>query len=298
MAAALEEDIPPAPVEACVTTEKPPAPEVLAAKTARPIYFLHFQRVGGGSLCHIARQDNKLAAPEAARTCALDGDGPKTLAPSDGNAAWATAEGCSLRAEAVSSLQFFAVERWFDVEYFSSVACRAKFFFVTCLREPTARIASHLAKVGASVAEAQLWGSYKHVETIGRGTAAVDNFYTRSLLGRSAFFGIEAGNVTMSEVDRAFDVLKQFDAVLILERLSVSFRQLASKLDWCLPDTLNLCDLRPRHCPAYTNLDEVRGAFGALNAPDAALYASADKHAAALERDLPLPRRCTARDEL
>ena len=92
-------------------------------------------------------------------------------------------------------------------------------------------------------------------------------------------------------------MLKQFDAVLILERLAVSFRQLASKLDWCLPATLNLCDLRPKHCPAYTNLDEVRGAFGALNAPDAALYASADKHAAALERDLP-GRRCTVRDEL
>ena len=65
-----------------------------------------------------------------------------------------------------------------------------------------------------------------------------------------------------------------------------------------MPDTLNLCDLRPKHCPAYTNLDEVRGAFGALNAPDAALYASADKHAAALERDLPAPERCTVRDEL
>ena len=81
--------------------------------------------------------------------------------------------------------------------------------------------------------------------------------------------------------DRAFDVLKQFDAVLILERLSVSFRQLAYKLDWCLPATLNLCDLRPKHCPAYANLDEVRDAFGALNAPDAALYEKADRLAAA-----------------
>ena len=143
-----------------------------------------------------------------------------------------------------------------------------------------------------------MWASRTHVETIGRGTAAVDNYITRSLLGREAFHGIEAGNVTLELADRAFAVLEQFDAVLILERLAISFRQLASKLDWCLPDTLNLCDLRPRHCPAYTNLDEVRGAFGALNAPDAALYVKADRLAAALERDLPLPRRCTARDEL
>ena len=126
----------------------------------------------------------------------------------------------------------------------------------------------------------------------------LNNFYTRSLLGREAFHGIEAGNVTLEDADRAFAVLEQFDAVLILERLAISFRQLASKLDWCLPDTLNLCDLRPRHCPAYTNLDEVRGAFGALNAPDAALYVKADRLAAGLERDLPPPRRCTARDEL
>ena len=143
------------------------------------------------------------------------------------------------------------------------------------------------------------WASRTHVETIGRGTAAVDNFYTRSLLGREAFHGIEAGNVTMSDAaDRAFAVLEQFDAVLILERLSISFRQLASKLNWCLPKTLNLCDLRPKHCPAYTNLDEVRGAFGALNAPDAALYVKADRLAADLERDLPAPKRCTVRDEL
>ena len=304
LAAALEEDIPLAPVRACAATEKPPAPEVLAAKTARtetgvtrPVYFLHFQRSGGGSLCHIASQDNGLAAPPAARTCALEGDGPRTLAPTDGNAAWATAEGCIERAAATSH-QFFAVERWFDVEYFSSVECRARFFFVTSLREPLTRIASHLAKVGVTVEEARVWASRTHVETIGRGTAAVDNFYTRSLLGRQAFHGIEAGGLTLEDSDRAFAVLEQFDAVLILERLAISFRQLASKLDWCLPATLNLCDLRPKHCPAYTNLDEVRGAFGALNAPDAALYVKADRLAAALERDLPLPRRCTARDEL
>ena len=102
----------------------------------------------------------------------------------------------------------------------------------------------------------------------------------------------------MSDADRAFAVLEQFDAVLILERLAISFRQLASKLDWCLPKTLNLCDLRPKHCPPYANLDEVRGAFGALNAPDAALYVKADRLAADLERDLPAPKRCTARDEL
>jgi hypothetical protein len=285
LAAALEADTPLAPVRACATTE-------------RPVYFLHFQRVGGGSLCHIASQDNGLAAPPAARTCALEGDGPKTLAPTDGNAAWATAEGCVERAAATSQYQFFAVERWFDLEYFSSVECRARFFFVTSLREPLTRIASHLAKVGASVEEATAWASRTHVETIGRGTAAVDNFYTRSLLGREAFHGIEAGNVTLRESDRAFDVLKQFDAVLILERLAISFRQLASKLDWCLPKTLNLCDLRPKHCPAYANLDEVRGAFGALNAPDAALYMKADRLAADLERDLPAPKRCTVRDEL
>ena len=150
LAAALEEDVrTSAPAEACARTEKSPAPEVLAAKTARPIYFLHFQRSGGGSLCHIASQDNGLAAPPAARTCALGGDGPKTLAPTDGNAAWATAEGCVERAAATSQFQFFAVERWFDLEYFSSVECRAKFFFVTSLREPLTRIASHLAKVGS-----------------------------------------------------------------------------------------------------------------------------------------------------
>lgn len=305
LAAALEESIPLSPVKACATTSTstPSSRHTLSTTDVseevdrRPVYFLHFQRCGGASLCHMARQDNLLTAPPGARNCALEGDGPKTLEVNDGNAAWASTEGCAERAEAVAQLQFFSVERWFDVDYFASVDCRQKFFFVTCLREPTARLASHLAKVGVTVEDARAWASHNHVETIGRGTAAVDNFYTRSLLGRDAFHGIAAGNVTMSDADRAFAVLEKFDAVLILERLSLSFRQLA-KLDLCLPDTLNLCDLRPRHCPAYSNLDEVRGAFGALNAPDAALYVKADRLAAALERDLPAPRRCTARDEL
>jgi hypothetical protein len=48
------------------------------------------------------------------------------------------------------------------------------------------------------------------------GTAAVDNFYTRSLLGRDVFHA-PAGALTHAHLARAAAVLARFDVVLILE---------------------------------------------------------------------------------
>ena len=124
-----------------------------------------------------------------------------------------------------ANLQFLAVERWLDVSYVAAPDCRARFFFVTCLREPLARYRSHLAFEHVSEEDAVAWAEQLQVprdDPVRRGTAVVDNFYVRSLLGREFFFGTEAGNISIADARRAKAVLAQFDAVLILERLEAS----------------------------------------------------------------------------
>ena len=135
------------------------------------------------------------------------GDGPRTLGQA-GERGYANLEwenDCAARekyAEA-ANLQFLAVERWLDVAYVSSPDCRARFFFVTSLREPLARYRSHLAFEHVSEEDAVAWAEQLQVprdDPVRRGTAVVDNFYVRSLLGREFFFGTGAGNVTLADV--------------------------------------------------------------------------------------------------
>ena len=124
------------------------------------------------------------------------GDGPRTLgqAGERGYANLEWEEDCAARDSyaKAANLQFLAVERWLDVAYVSSPDCRARFFFVTSLREPLARYRSHLAFEHISEEDALDWATRLEVprdDPVRRGTAVVDNFYVRSLLGRDFFFG-------------------------------------------------------------------------------------------------------------
>ena len=181
------------------------------AKTPPPprVYFLHLHKCGGTSICQLARNGstNNLRAPD--RNCNLYGDGPRTLgqAGERGYANLEWEEDCAARDSyaKAANLQFLAVERWLDVSYVSSPDCRARFFFVTSLREPLARYRSHLAFEHISEEDALDWATRLEVprdDPVRRGTAVVDNFYVRSLLGRDFFFGTEAGNVTLADGQR------------------------------------------------------------------------------------------------
>lgn len=114
--------------------------------------------------------------------------------------------------------------------------------------------------------------------------SVVDNYYVRSLLGRDVFSTLKPGAVTSAHSRAAAAVLARFDAVLILERLDESFRQVAYLLGWCVPATLNLCNNTKGHCassPSDQNAsdiprpppltDEDWAFFRDRNAPDAAL---------------------------
>ena len=76
------------------------------------------------------------------------------------------------------------MERWLD--FGTLTKCHAEYFFVTVLRDPVKRIVSHCRFERIRPAEVMAWtreASFPREAPVQRGTAVVDNFYTRSLLG-------------------------------------------------------------------------------------------------------------------
>ena len=228
----------------------------------------------------------------------MAGDGPRTLL--DGVAGYANGQldgDCAGRKRwaAKTAVDFVAVERWLDAG--TALRCRRDFFFVTVLRDPIKRIVSHCRFERIPSARALGWlsaPSFDRDMLVREGTAVVDNFYVRSLLGADVYAGVGPGGVTARHAAAAMDALAAFDAVLILETLDASFQQLFRRLGWCEP---------PR--------DEMRQSFGkgdesivfdadqtrrlvAANGPDAAVYAFAVELARTLEARLPPapPAKC------
>ena len=68
------------------------------------------------------------------------------------------------------------------------------------------------------------------------GTAAVDNFYIRSLGGHDVFH-LPAGAIDRTHLELAKRQLQHFEIVLILEELEQGVRQLEKILHWKAPDS-------------------------------------------------------------
>jgi len=184
------------------------------------------------------------------------------------------------------------VERWLD--FGTLTKCHAEYFFVTVLRDPVKRIVSHCrferihpAEVMAWTREANFDPARRWRKPVQRGTAVVDNFYTRSLLGATAYSALAPGAVTAAHAADAIDVLARFDAVLVLENYNRGLEQLFVRLGWCRPPTAELHRNR-WHGSTTSAFDANQTAeLARMNAPDFAVYAFAAKLAAALEAALP-----------
>lgn len=256
----------------------------------RPLGSQSDSQAGGTTVCHVARVANGLSAPR--RNCNLPGDGPRTLdagVAGYGNRDWDSST-CDGRLGRVvgEGLEFFAVERWLDVATFAH--CRSQFFFATAIRKPVARVISHCRFERVPPKVALSWTRLESVEgdaPIQLGPAVVDNFYTRSLLGRQAFFDLRPGQVTASHARAAMRLLADFDAVLILERLDASFAQLYARLGWCKPSDPS--DTRRSFGPGDTSIafdDDQLALLENHNAPDNAVYDFATKLVTELEAPL------------
>jgi len=256
-------------------------------KKKRIPYFLHVHKAGGTTACYVARVANGLKAPK--RNCNLPGDGPRTLGDGPGgtaNEGW----DCAGRFKAVVAerhLEFFAVERWLDTRLVGSCP---HFFFATVVRRPVDRFISHCRFERVAADRAMAWANQGSVpfrldepSSVQRGPAVVDNFYLRSFLGRRGFF-LPVGALNDTHLLEAAGTLASFDAVLVLERLDTSFRQLYSKLDWCQPrDTKRSWG---KGGDSITFSDEQLATFRAINHLDLRFYDFADDLAAALEADV------------
>ena len=196
-------------------------------------------KAGGTTICALAKR-NGLKAPR--RNCNMDGDGPRTLhftAHGEGNANMS----CAARSAAYRAghYSFAAVERWLDVPL-----CPSTFSYGTALREPIARAVSNARFHG--IADTQVLGFLAATtlptdqsragpepstgpEKIFYGTAAVDNFYVRTLGGREAFHR-PAGALTRRDLDAAKAVLEEFDVVVVLEDGERGWRELGTQWGW------------------------------------------------------------------
>ena len=152
------------------------------------------------------------------------------------------------------------------------------------------RIVSHCRFERVPAGQALAWAespAFPRNERIQRGTAVVDNFYTRSLLGKGAYAALPPGGVTRAHAAEAIAALAKFDAVLILETLDRSFDQLFWRLGWCRPRAE---ELRQTFGPGDETVRFDAGQkrrLAALNAPDLAVYAFARDLARVLERQIP-----------
>lgn len=281
----------PAPLE--LLLQRRAAPRLI---NARLPYFVHFHKAGGTTLCHLARVLNGLTSPQ--RNCNLPGDGPRTLYEplrkeyGEANAGLT----CDERDRYLRKhkYQFMAIERWLDADALAAV-CTPLFFYVTVVRDPVRRIESHCRYERIDPAKALSWLAATTLPTsadpskVQLGTAAVDNFYTRSLLGRDVFHA-PAGALTHAHLARAAAVLARFDVVLILEELDAGWPQLERLAGWpCVPTpedshrSFGKGDASIEFTPAQ------RATLSSANVHDVALYTFARNLSRAITAALPPP---------
>jgi len=223
-------DLKPIPIVSAVRA--PPLPVNVSGIGTRWPYFIHLHKAGGTTLCHQARAVNGMNVP--LRNCNLPGDGPRTLADGlsgDGNRKLS----CEARAQYMTEhcIHFFAAERWLDSEL-----CPDRFFYVTVLRDPIKRIESNCRYEYIQPPDALKWltaETYLPEETrVYIGTAAVDNFYIRTLCGPDVFH-LPYGSITRAHLETAKRRLAAFEAVLILEEYEKGIVQLERLVGWKKP---------------------------------------------------------------
>jgi len=204
-------------------------------------YFLHLHKSAGTSICNLAKVNkerfatNTLCSDPALRSGKVDtvaqqadyAEGLKNRCPFGG---------CNLVAN--EGLMALAMN-W------------AVFWFATSLREPRARLASHFdhhnrhlqaqhrgtakrrpSKTIPGMPEPLPAGSENGGETLLNWINHVpDNWMTRQICGRYCF-GVPRGQLNISHVTRARDMLENFDAVLVVEALDESISLLKHALGW------------------------------------------------------------------
>ena len=232
-----------------------------SAPPRRPVFFLHVSSSGGSSLCALAQSQPCARVPSCGANCNLQCAHPwdwrqhcmvPACAPPAKPCRPPYKPGCAGLSRYVRrrNLSFVASET-----LLAHGLC-PEFAYVAVVRDPVARLQSQLERMSATpnhrlhamMARPRVFNASETTSLMG--TAAVDNYLTRLLLGPSAFF-LPLRGINASHALAASRVLARFAAVIPLEDLGgAGTRLLQQKVGW-------------RGCPRRTNAHS--GAAGGAN---------------------------------
>ena len=212
-------------------------------------YYVHVHKSGGTAICRLAEVNGEVfdefaSAEHFKHNCNCKGDGPDAEVNE-----WALGydRSCEERAQLKSSFQM--VERWVDTHTCGASHGMARAIMI---RDPLDRIISAApfeAEVHAHVKTRELVKmvmrsiqpgamhaleepeALKGTHMIGYGTAAWDNFLTRTLGGPDVF-RLPARSLNATHLEHAKQKLSNFEIVMMLDEFDTDSAQLSHILGW------------------------------------------------------------------
>ena len=91
----------------------------------------------------------------------------------------------------------------------------------TTIRHPISRIISNIEWHDISIVDLETWLTTSTIDpltAVWKGSAAVDNFYIRTLLGEKVFL-LPLGGITRFHLEEAMVLLSKFEIIMILEEI-------------------------------------------------------------------------------
>ena len=212
-------------------------------------YYVHVHKSGGTAICRLAEINGEVFDKFASEhhfkhNCNCKGDGPNADVHG-----WKLGydRSCAERSQLKSSFQM--VERWIDSQTCGGTHGMTRAIMI---RDPLDRIVSAVpfeAEVHAHVKTRELVKmvmrsiqpgamhaleepeALKGTHMIGYGTAAWDNFLTRTLGGPDVF-RLPARSLNATHLEQAKEKLNNFEIVMMLDEFDTDSAQLAHVLGW------------------------------------------------------------------
>ncbi|EDQ90075.1 uncharacterized protein MONBRDRAFT_24517 [Monosiga brevicollis MX1] len=201
------------------------------ARNNRTIYHFHIHKCGGTSFCRDAVANNETVPADYRHTnCNWRGDEPASLRPLGGK--YNENFDCDGRLAAMGNVTYFQTENVFNQRM---LECPDRLLIGIQMRHPIKRIISHISfeirvhSTTAAKARAETFSPRPSSDTR-YGSATVNNYYIRSLLG-SAVYGAPLGKITRAHLEAAKRVLDQF-VIFILEHAEWREEMLACYYGW------------------------------------------------------------------
>eukprot|EP00045_Choanoeca_perplexa_P003266 m.29585 g.29585 ORF g.29585 m.29585 type:complete len:290 (-) comp11954_c0_seq1:175-1044(-) len=203
----------------------------ITPRSERMFYHFHLHKCAGTRMCDEARFRNETIVKGA--NCNDGGDGPARRRSRVGglyNEHWRCQD--RLKLYKSSHITYFQTETLFNKQM---LECNDDLFIAVTLREPLSRVVSHIRFDSMFIKDGVQHFRNASFTSIPRempiyGSAVVNNYYIRSLLG-SAVFHLPLGRITREHLTQAKAVLDNV-LILILEEVTNREKLLECYADW------------------------------------------------------------------